>query len=78
MKILYFASLKEALDCASEEVAIDSGTTVADLRSQLIERHGSQYFPGNILCSVNQALADDNLVLNDTDEVAFYPPVTGG
>ena len=78
MKILYFASLKEALDCASEELEIGQGMTVAALRSQLIEKHGAKHFPDNMLCAVNQALADDNLLLNNSDEVAFYPPVTGG
>ena len=78
MKILYFASLKEAIDCASEQIDLESGTTVANLRSQLIDRYGAHHFPENILCAVNQVLADDSLVLNDSDEVAFYPPVTGG
>ena len=78
MKILYFASLKEAIDCASEELSINQGTTVAELRKQLVERYGAKHFPDNILCAVNQKMADGTTLLNETDEVAFYPPVTGG
>lgn len=78
MNILYFASLKEAIGCANEQMSIDDGMTVASLRAQLIKRYGSRHFPNHILCAVNQVLADDAIQLKDNDEVAFYPPVTGG
>jgi sulfur-carrier protein len=35
-------------------------------------------FDGNILCAVNQEIAQDNHPIQDNDEVAFFPPVTGG
>ena len=78
MKILYFASLKEALNCASEDINPPQGSSVEQLRSLLIEKHGAKYFPDNILCAVNQAIATDDLIVQDGDEIAFYPPVTGG
>ncbi len=78
MKILYFASLKESLKLSSEEIIITTNTTIAQLKKQLINKYGEHYFPNNILCAVNQETANDAVIINETDEVAFYPPVTGG
>lgn len=76
MKVLYFASLKESLNLASEEITWEGD--VAHLRKILIEKHGNRHFPDNILCAVNHAIAHNAQILNNEDEVAFYPPVTGG
>jgi molybdopterin synthase sulfur carrier subunit len=78
MKILYFASLKESLKIANEDMPASTGMTVKELRSMLIKKYGKQHFPNNILCAVNHEIANDSTQLNDNDEVAFYPPVTGG
>jgi len=78
MNILFFASLKENLNTDSEKITIDADTTVASIKSQLIERHGEKYFPKNILCAVNHEMADDSTLVTEDDEVAFFPPVTGG
>lgn len=78
MKILYFAALREALKIADEEIIITSNTNVADLKAILIKKYGNQHFPVNILCAVNHTIADNAQRLNNADEVAFYPPVTGG
>ncbi|ABL02434.1 molybdopterin synthase subunit MoaD [Candidatus Ruthia magnifica str. Cm (Calyptogena magnifica)] len=78
MKILYFASLKESLKLSSEEIILTTNTTTAQLKKQLIDRHGKRHFPNNILCAVNQEIANDAVIISETDKVAFYPPVTGG
>lgn len=78
MKILFFASLKESLNTASEAITIDSYATVASIKNQLIEKHGEKSFPKNILCAVNHEMADDTTTVTEGDEVAFFPPVTGG
>jgi molybdopterin synthase sulfur carrier subunit len=78
MKILYFASLKENLKMASETIELSNETSVKKLREILSKKHGEHYFPSNILCAVNQEIANDFVIINKTDEVAFYPPVTGG
>jgi molybdopterin synthase sulfur carrier subunit len=78
MNILFFASLKENLNTASETVTIDTEATVASIKNQLIEKHGEKYFPKNILCAVNHEMADDTTIVTEGDEVAFFPPVTGG
>jgi molybdopterin synthase sulfur carrier subunit len=78
MNILYFASLKESLNTASEKITIDADATVASIKKQLIEKHGAKYFPKNILCAVNHEMVDDSMAVTEDDEVAFFPPVTGG
>ena len=77
MNILYFASLKESLKIANEVINANL-ITVAELRLILIDKYGKQHFPDNILCAVNHQIANDTILLNNGDEVAFYPPVTGG
>jgi sulfur-carrier protein len=78
MNILYFASLKENLNTASEAITIDADSTVASIKNQLIKKHGEKHFPKNILCAVNHEMADDTTTVIEGDEVAFFPPVTGG
>ncbi len=78
MKILYFASLKESLKIANEDMPASAGMTVKELRLMLIKKYGKQHFPSNILCAVNHEISNDSIQLNNDDEVAFYPPVTGG
>ncbi|MBC8493901.1 MAG: molybdopterin converting factor subunit 1 [Candidatus Thioglobus sp.] len=78
MKILYFASLKENLKTSSESIELENNTSVKQLRDLLAKKHGEYYFPNNILCAVNQEIATDTTLIQTTDEVAFYPPVTGG
>jgi len=78
MKILYFASLKESLKISNENMLASPNMTVNELRLMLIVKYGEQHFPNNILCSVNHEIAHNSTRLSDNDEVAFYPPVTGG
>lgn len=57
--------------------AIDSENvkTVADVWAQV---SGNKPLPVNTLVAVNMEYADLNRVVKDGDEVAFFPPVTGG
>lgn len=83
VRILYFARLREALGTASEELELPAGvTTVAGLMAWLAERGDAwrQEFEGcrPLRAAVNQGLATNGAVIKDGDEVAFFPPVTGG
>lgn len=81
--VLYFARLKEALGAASEQIALPrSVASLHDLRALLIARGGvwSEELAANrrIRAAVNQSMAADDTAIADGDEIAFFPPVTGG
>ena len=78
--ILYFSWLRERTGLSEEKFLLAAGTvTVADLVDILAVRHVSAFQTRRaIRCAVNQEFADPSTVLNAGDEVAFFPPVTGG
>ena len=81
VKILYFASLREQLGVASEDVDLPAGVgTVAGLRSHLRARGGNYdaMDKGAIRAAVNQDMVQPTAAIKAGDEIAFFPPVTGG
>jgi molybdopterin converting factor small subunit len=54
---------------ASLSEAKYADTTVAQLRKKLVDKHGKCHFPDNILCAVNQEIANDEVIVSDSDEV---------
>jgi molybdopterin synthase sulfur carrier subunit len=81
--VLYFASLREKLGCSREQVALPSANaTVSSLLDVLRDRDGEwpqAFAPGrNWRVAVNQQMADLATPVRPGDEVAFFPPVTGG
>jgi len=82
VEVLFFASLREAVGRSSEICELEPGvSTVGDLRTQLATR-GDQWQalgPGrSVRAAVNQQMVGPGQVLAEGDEVAFFPPVTGG
>ena len=83
VKLLYFAALREQLGTASEEIELPAGVgTVAALRSHLRGRGGAWELAlaeqKLVRAAVNQDMAPPTAALKAGDEVAFFPPVTGG
>lgn len=85
INLLYFARLREALETGSETLEPQpdtSVTTVAAIVDQLRSRGGvwQDVFAENqtVLVAVNQEMCDLETQVKDGDEVAFFPPVTGG
>ncbi|MBT6073640.1 MAG: molybdopterin converting factor subunit 1 [Gammaproteobacteria bacterium] len=78
MRILYFASLKENLDTSDENITLNSPVKISLIKKDLVNKYGEKYFPKNILCAVNHEIASEDTIVNDEDEIAFFPPVTGG
>lgn len=81
--LLYFARLREALGTGKEQLALPAGvTTLAALRAHLALRGNAwakEMDEGrNLRAAVNQAVVTADASLADGDEVAFFPPVTGG
>jgi molybdopterin synthase sulfur carrier subunit len=81
VRVRYFASLREALG-AEESVELTEGASAAAVRDLLVARggrHAEVLTRGRaVRCAVNQTMADEATVLADGDELAFFPPVTGG
>ena len=82
VKLLYFAGLREQLGKPGEDLDLTAMTTVAGLRTQLMARGGawqSALAQGKALrVAVNQEMAQPTTPVKAGDEVAFFPPVTGG
>ena len=83
VKLLYFAGLREKLGKAGEEIELPAGVaTVAALRSHLRGRDDTYetVFSEKILlrAAVNQDMVQPTAAVKGGDEVAFFPPVTGG
>ena len=81
--LLYFAGLRETLGCSREELALPSGnSTVSSLVERLRSRDSrwtQAFAPGKSWrVAVNQRMADLATPVKPGDEVAFFPPVTGG
>jgi sulfur-carrier protein len=81
--VLYFARLREALGTGSEQIALPAaGVDLATLQKTLVSRGGAwaQAFGQlkSIRAAVNQEMASPDTLVKDGDEVAFFPPVTGG
>ena len=81
--LVYLARLREAFGLASEHIAPPAGVnTVADLRAWLAARGGAwavELAPGRaVRIAVNHDLAAADAPVGPGDEVALFPPVTGG
>ncbi len=83
LKILYFAALRERMGRTEEELHTPSGVaTIADLIALLRHRDaaGAVAFanPALVRAAINQDFAQPEAPVRDGDEIAFFPPVTGG
>ena len=81
INILYFASFREVLGKADEQLKIEAAT-VNDLIDELSQR-GENWAQAlrdnqNLQIAVNHDVAQRDTALKPGDEVAFFPPVTGG
>ena len=82
IKVLFFARLREQLGTAGIELPWSTEIdTVRGLQQYLAayRDHWGEFLGAeNILCAVNQVQAEAEQVIADGDELAFFPPVTGG
>ena len=72
--VRYFASLRERMGRAAEDIDAAGIVSVADVW----QRVSREPMPTNTLVAINQEYASPGSVVQPGDEVAFFPPVTGG
>lgn len=82
LTVRFFARLRESLDCESLQLELGPGrVTASDIRRELSAR-GDDWAAAlgedNLITALNQVVLADDAVLSDGDELAFFPPVTGG
>ena len=78
VKILFFGRLAESVGIRQTEISIEgSDTSITAIQQQLINEHPSLDDP-SIRVALNQRLVNGDLKVSDGDELAFFPPVSGG
>lgn len=75
INVRFFASLREQLGTGESQLDFQSALTVEDVWNLSTNQHN---VPTNTLVAVNQEYVSFNESVQDGDEVAFFPPVTGG
>ena len=70
-----FAHLRDRLGFADSALELDPGATAAIVWHKLT---GEERIPGHVLVAINYEYARADDALAEGDEIAFFPPVTGG
>jgi sulfur-carrier protein len=82
VRLLYFAWVRERIGASEEQLELAAPTTLADLIDQLRQRspaHADALADqARLRAAINQQFASWDLTVNPGDEVAIFPPVTGG
>ena len=77
--VRYFATHKEATGVTDEVLDLPDGTTVARLMEELMHRHpGLVDLQRDTVISVNKGIGTDDIRLEEGDDVALFPPISGG
>jgi sulfur-carrier protein len=75
IKVKYFASLSESVGRSENDLEFTQTITVKEVWRQTTS---GKPMPDNLLAAVNMEYAELDATVKDGDEVAFFPPVTGG
>lgn len=75
IKVLFFASLREQLGQSSTQIDYQDTLTTTQVWQQAT---GQPELPDNVLIARNQDYCDRDTQVSEGDEIAFFPPVTGG
>lgn len=79
VRVRYFAAHRDAAGVAREEVTIPPGATVGQLLDELVRSHPAmESLLRDTVVSVNRGVGTVDMVLEPGDDVALFPPITGG
>ncbi len=77
--VRYFAAHKEATGVTDEVLDVPGGTSVAELMEELMRRHPDLVdLRRDTVISVNKGIGTGDIDLQDGDDVALFPPISGG
>lgn len=82
-EIRYFARLAEEVGLRAESVVLPAGCDRVEMLVELLSSRGEPFSGAlngetPVLVAVNQEMSDRDAAITDHDEIAFFPPVTGG
>ncbi len=75
IRVKYFASIRERFGRKEDQLDINKPTTVAEIWCVVT---GEEFVPCTVVMAVNKEYVDSDQIVEHGDEVAFFPPVTGG
>jgi molybdopterin synthase sulfur carrier subunit len=75
IRVKFFASLRERMGRGEARMQVPAGSSVRTVWQQAA---GAETVPGQVLVAVNMHYVDWRQTVDEGDEVAFFPPVTGG
>jgi molybdopterin converting factor subunit 1 len=79
IQLLYFAPFRKLVGAKEERITLPDGTTVSDLKLHLVEMHASlEEGLETAVIAINRDFAFPEDVLQEGDEVAIFPPISGG
>ena len=79
VRVLFFGAARDAVDANELELSVDAPATVASAFGKLVESFPAlERFGRSLLFAVNQEYATRDTLLNENDELAVFPPVSGG
>ncbi|KGJ94374.1 molybdopterin converting factor subunit 1 [Colwellia psychrerythraea] len=81
IKIVFFAALREQLDCSELSLPVGEAKTVNDIKQLLSDKNAlwqQTFSNASLLSAVNHDMVDGTHLVKSGDEIAFFPPVTGG
>ena len=79
IRVLFFGAARDAVDASSMELSLDAPATVSSAFRKLAQKFSElERFGRSLLFAVNQEYATPETRLQENDELAMFPPVSGG
>ncbi|MDZ7878866.1 MAG: MoaD/ThiS family protein [Saprospiraceae bacterium] len=78
LKILTFGIARDIVGGSTFSFTVARGTTVAQLKQTLLDRYPTFGNLSSLLIAVNEEYGDDDTIIEENDDIALIPPVSGG
>ncbi len=78
IKVTYYGQFRDITGVKEEEIEAKDGITVVELREQVREKYARIAAKEEVLVAINNSFAPLETVVKKDDQVAFFPPVSGG